>query len=119
MSSFHRQSVISLQSKLTEELISEPFSIDGAIGFAFHEDIFHLFEGAAATIDGPPALPTDHLLPSFEGDHLGPPSIQSEDGECINFVDFTTSVCNIPLHVRPEDLYAIFSLPDLPIHHED
>jgi hypothetical protein len=34
--------------------------------------IFRLFERAAAFLGASPALPTNHLLPSFDDDHLNP-----------------------------------------------
>ena len=108
MSPFRRQSAISLQSTLTEVLISELFSIDGIVSSAFQEETF-----------GPPAFPTHHLLPSFEDDHLGPPPTQSGDGERVNFLDFAANICDLSFGARPEDMYAIFPLFDVPIDHHD
>jgi hypothetical protein len=36
------------------------------------QKIFRLFERAAAFLGASPALPTNHLLPSFDDDHLDP-----------------------------------------------
>ena len=107
MSPFRRQSAIFLQSALTEVLISEPFSINGIVSSAFQEETF-----------GPPAFPTDHLLPSFEDDHLGPPPTQSGDGERVNFFDFAANICDSSFGAR-QDMYAIFPSFDVPINHND
>jgi hypothetical protein len=57
MSPLSRQSTIFLQSKLTEELNSELFWIDGAVPSAFHEETIRMFEGAATPLEGSPAPP--------------------------------------------------------------
>ena len=85
MSLLRRQSTIFLQAKLTEELNSEPFWTDEVISSAFHEETLRLFEGAAVSLEGSPAPPTEHLLPLFDDDHLGPLSATSEDAERVGF----------------------------------
>jgi len=110
MSPLRRESTIFLLSRLTEELNSESFWIDRTIDSAFHEETFRLLEGAATPLEGLPTLPTNHLLPSFDDDHLGPPSASPPDAERVNFVDFTSDVCPMPFGFQPGDLYATFSL---------
>ena len=114
MSSLSRQPTIFLQSELTEDLISEPFWIDSVINSALHQDTSHLFEGVTATLDCSPAFPTDHLLPSFEDDHLGPPPATSDGAEPVRSMDFPVSGYNVPFSVQPGDLYAVFSLYPIP-----
>ena len=110
MSPLRRQSTIFLQSKLTEELNSESPWIDGVVYSAFQEDPFRTLEGAAAPLEAPPALPTDHPLLSFDDDHFGPPSATSGDAERVGFADFTPDACNMVYSNQPDDLYATFSL---------
>ena len=110
MSSLSRHPTSYPQSELTEELNSEPFWIDSFINSALHEDAPHLFEGITTTLDCPPTFPTDHLLPSFEDDHLGPPPATSGDAEPVNLMDFVVNGYNVPFSIQPEDLYAGFSL---------
>lgn len=110
MSPLRRQSTTFLQSSLTEELNSESFWTDGVVHSALYEDTLRLLEGAATPLEGSPALPTNHLLPSFDDDQLGPPSASSPNVERVNVVDFTSDVCPMPFGVRPDDLYATFSL---------
>ena len=113
MSPLRRQSTIFLPSKLTPEelaLNSEHFWIDGAITSALCEDAFRLFEGAATPVEGSPSATTDHLLPSFDDDHLDPPSAPSGDDECVGIVDFAPDSYPIPFGNQPDDLYATFSL---------
>jgi hypothetical protein len=105
-----RQSTIFLQSKLTEELNSELFWIDGGIPSAFHEETIRLFEGAATPLECSPAPSTEHLLPLFDDDHLGPPSTASGDAERVNFADFTLYPWPMSFGNQPDDLYAAFSL---------
>ena len=107
MSPLLRQPTIFLQSKLTEELNSEPFWIDGLISSVFHEDSFRSLEGAATPLEGSPTL---HLLPSFEDDNLGPPSLSSGGAERVNFVGFNSDPCPMPFGIKPDDLYVTFSL---------
>ena len=61
-------------------------------------------------LDAPPALPTDPSLPSFQDDHLGPPSTTFEGFDRVNFVNFDLDAYSTSFGVQPDDLYAIFSL---------
>jgi hypothetical protein len=115
MSPLSRQSTIFLQSKLTEELNSELFWIDGAIASAFYEDI-RLFEGVAMPLEGSPVPAPEHLLPLFDDDLLGPLSATPGDAGRVNFVDFTSNALPMPLGNQPGGLYATLSLsPSLSI----
>jgi hypothetical protein len=110
MSPLSRQSTIFLQSKLTEEPNSDPFWIDSIVSSSLHGETFSWSEGITTTLDCPPASPTDHLLPSFEDDHLGPPPATSDVVEHVSLLDFTANGYNVPFNIQPEDLYAVFSL---------
>ena len=109
MSPLRRQSTIFLQSKLTEELNSEPFWIDGAIRSASHDDTFRLLESAATPLEGSPSLPTEHLLPSFDDDDLSPPA-SSGDAERVDLAGSTLDPYSIPFGSQQDDLYATSSL---------
>ena len=109
MSPLRRQSTIFLQSKLTEELNSEHFWIDGTVVSALCNDAFQLFEGAVAPVEDSPST-TDHPLLSFDDDHLDPPSVSSGDDEYVGFMNFTPDPHPIPFGNQPDDLYATFSL---------
>ena len=96
MSPLRRSSHILPQA---EEFNPESFWIEGSVGSAFSGETSRLFEGGATTFEGPPALPTNHLLLSFEDDH-----------PCRERLDHAVNVHNAPLDVRPEDLYVFFLL---------
>ena len=110
MSPLRRQSTIFLQSRLTEEHNSGPFWVDGAITSAFRDDTFGLLESAAIPFEDSPALPTEYLLPSFDDDHLGPPSASSGDYERVDSVGFTLDACTMPFGNQSDDLYVAFFL---------
>ena len=102
-----RHPTISLQSELTVEFNSEPFWIDGFTSSALHKDALHMFEDVTTTFDCPPAFPAEHLLPSFEDDHLGPPPATSEP---VNSMDFTIDGYNVSFSIQPGDPCVLFSL---------
>jgi hypothetical protein len=111
-----RQSTVFLQSKLTEELNSELFWIDGVIASAFHNETIRLFEDTVTPLEGSPAPAPEHLLPLFDDDHLGPPSTTPGDAGRVNFVNFPSDVWPVSFGNQPDDLYATFPLsPSLSI----
>ena len=115
MSPLSRQSTLFLQSEPTEDFDSRPFWSDGVISSSFLEETFRLFEGADTPVEGSPAAPTGYLLPLFDGDHLGPPSASSEDSNRVNLMGFTSDASTISFTIRPDDLYATFSLSLSPL----
>ena len=114
MSPLCRQSTLFFQSKLTEEPNSELFLTDSAISSVLHEEIPRLFEGAAMPLESSLTVSTGYLLPSFDDEHLGPPSAPSEDADRANFLNFTYDACTMPFTAQPDDPYATFSLPPSP-----
>ena len=110
MSPLRRQSTAVFQSKLTEELNSDSLWTGGTTASPLHDETFHLLEGAATPLEGSPALPTDHLLLSFDDDHFGPPSASPGDAERVDLVEFNMDAYTMSFGNQPDDLYATFSL---------
>ena len=104
-----RQSTISLHAKLSEELNSESPWTDEVIPHAFHDDAFHTFDSSSTTLGTFQIFPTDYPLPSFEDDHLGPPSTSSGGSERVDFTDPALNTWATPYGAQYNDLYAAFT----------
>ena len=109
MSLLRRRSAIFLYAKLSEELNSESPWADGAVPLAFHDDAFHALDGTPTTLDTSQIVPAEHLLPSFEDDHLGAPSTSSGGPERVDSVDPALDMWTMSYGVQYDDLYATLS----------
>ena len=106
MAPLRRESVIFLQSRLTEELTSDVFWTESTVASAFHEDTLRLFGDIATILNYPLTFPTDCLLPSFEGDNLGQPCSRSGE-ESRSPTDVAVNALGVPLDFQSEYLYDI------------
>lgn len=102
----HRQSATLPHSELTDELNSEFNWVGSSATAAFRDETLSLFGDDFTTLEGH----QDFLTGPFFGDGFlsSPPSPPGEEGP----IDFSVGVDahDAPQTVRPQDLYAIFSL---------
>ena len=106
MSPLSRQPAVFPPPWLKEELISNPFWVDGATCSALRDETLRLFEGTPRPLEDPAASSTQHLFSSFDDDHLGHPST-SGDTERFNGVDLSLVESNIFFGIQPDNPYVM------------